>query len=589
MAAVSHRQVIGFLWKYARKRRTRLVVILLTSITSATLFLIQPVFYRHIIEIIAAHRPDSVTFWRLILLVLGGVSCAAVAFIAEQFGALLLGRLEANIMREVHSDVFAVTQRHATNFHASSFSGATARKIGRGADAIEIIFDRISFNFVPTIIMLIGFTIALSFFAPMIGLAMLGGTVLYIVGACIMNLFLSKKFAWFDAQDSLVNANLVDVVMGNSLVKLFAAEEREDARHSALLREAERRRITVFGFSTSVSLVQFFSILCIELSSYLLGIWLWYHGAFSAGDFIVLTFYIGHLWGRLWDIGRNLRDYMKNIAHCEEMLALVQHNDAILDQPNARPLIVSRGEIAFRDVCFRYSKHSRMVLDRLSITIAPGEKVALVGPSGHGKSSIVKVLLRLYDLAGGTILIDGQDIAHVTQQSLRSAIALVPQDPILFHRSILENIAYGMPDAPYEDIVRAAELAHADAFIDALMDGYETLVGERGVKLSGGERQRIALARAILADRPILVLDEATSSLDAESEMYIQEALDTLMRGKTSIVIAHRLSTIKKVDRILVVDKGVIVEEGTHAELIKKDSGLYRHFYDLQSGGFLGE
>jgi ATP-binding cassette subfamily B protein len=227
-------------------------------------------------------------------------------------------------------------------------------------------------------------------------------------------------------------------------------------------------------------------------------------------------------------------------------------------------------------------------LKNFSVMIAPGEKVGLIGPSGGGKTTITKLLLRFLDVQSGAILIDGQDIKHITQASLRRAISYVPQEPLLFHRSLAENIGYGKEQPSHNEIINAAKLAHADEFISELPDQYETLVGERGIKLSGGQRQRVAIARALLKEAPILILDEATSALDSESEKYIQEGFEELMKGKTTLVVAHRLSTIKHLDRIIVLDKGTIVQDGTHAELIKQ-KGLYATLWEHQSGGFIEE
>ena len=226
------------------------------------------------------------------------------------------------------------------------------------------------------------------------------------------------------------------------------------------------------------------------------------------------------------------------------------------------------------------------MLNNFDLAIKPGERVALIGPSGGGKSTIIKLLLRFFDLNGGEILIDGQDIYKTQQDSLRAQLSLVPQDPILFHRSLIENIRYAQPEAKDSEVVKAAKLAHAHEFISSFPDGYNTLVGERGVKLSGGERQRVAIARAILKDAPILVLDEATSSLDSESEQFIQDALKSLMQGRTTIVVAHRLSTIMQMDRIVVIDGGKIVEQGKHEELLKIREGLYQRLWEIQAGGF---
>jgi ATP-binding cassette subfamily B protein len=268
------------------------------------------------------------------------------------------------------------------------------------------------------------------------------------------------------------------------------------------------------------------------------------------------------------------------------MVELLKTPHGIEDALGAKLLSVTEGAIAFTDVDF-YFHETRSVLEKFSLSIKPGEKVALVGPSGAGKTTITKLILRLYDVAGGTITIDDQDIARVTQESLRDAIAFVPQEPTLFHRSIMDNIRYGRREATSEEVVEAAKQAHCHEFITTLPQGYETFVGERGVKLSGGERQRVAIARALLKNAPILVLDEATSSLDSESESLIQDALKTLMKNKTVIVIAHRLSTVMSMDRIIVIDGGSIADQGTHAELLAKD-GIYQKLWSIQAGGFLG-
>jgi len=258
----------------------------------------------------------------------------------------------------------------------------------------------------------------------------------------------------------------------------------------------------------------------------------------------------------------------------------------IADIKRATKLKVKNGEISFENVCFAYENNGNVV-DNFSLDIKPKETVALVGSSGAGKTTLVKLILRMFDIQKGKILIDGQDISKVTQESLRQSVSLVPQDPILFHRSLMENIRYGKPNATNKEVFRASKLAHCDEFISRLKNGYDTFVGERGIKLSGGERQRVAIARAILRDAPILIMDEATSSLDSESEKFIQDSLDKLMKEKTVIVVAHRLSTIKKVDRIVVIDKKKIVEDGTHKSLIELKNGIYKKLWDIQVGGFI--
>jgi len=590
MAHVRHIDVLRFVWRYTRSHAWALLLIVAFSAVSTGCFLLQPFFYRRAIDAIAAaSRPDIATFWYALKQFVFGVAVAVVAFVIEQGGGLFLGKVEAKVMRSAHADVFAIVQRHAMGFHVNQFAGATSRKITRGTDAIEGILDKIFLNFLPTIILMIGFMIVLSLLAFPIALAMLFGTMVYAGITVALNLALMRVYNWVDYQDTRVTGNLVDAISSNALVKSFAAEPREDLRHGTLLREWERRQWFAWTVSTGITLVQYLLLLAIELVVFALAVWLWYRGRFSAGGFIILIFYMGQLWGRLWDFGRNIREYIRAISRGEEMVEIASQPLGVRDIPHAAALIVRRGEVRFDGVRFGYEHVTSSVFKDFSIRIAPGERIALVGHSGGGKSTFVKLLLRLYDIQAGRILIDDQDIALVTQESLRSAIALVPQDPILFHRSIAENIAYGKPDATKEEIEHAAHAAHAHEFIEVLPQGYDTLVGERGVKLSGGERQRVAIARALLADKPILVLDEATSSLDSLSEKYIQEALAQLMQRRTSIVIAHRLSTIRQADRILVIDQGNIVEEGTHASLLMRENGIYRNLFELQAGGFLGK
>ncbi len=309
----------------------------------------------------------------------------------------------------------------------------------------------------------------------------------------------------------------------------------------------------------------------------------WLQHRATAGDvaFVITTFLI--MSGYLRNMGDNIRMLQRGLADVEDVARYAQTAPDVLDAPAAAPFLPGLGEIVLQNVSFRYKSADRPIYDAFSLTIRPGERIALVGPTGSGKSTFVKLLQRLYDVQGGRILVDGQDIALVRQGDLRRAIAVVPQDPALFHRTIAENIGYARPDATADEIALAARRARAHDFIASLPKGYETLVGERGVKLSGGERQRVAIARAFLADAPILVLDEATSSLDVETEVQVQAATEELMAGRTTIVIAHRLSTIRSADRILVFEGGRIVEEGRHGELVAK-GGAYARLHAVTQG-----
>ncbi len=582
--------VLRFLWSYSKKHLGMLILMLCLQILSTAGALAQPFFYKNAIDAIAKGNPGDPAVVRYAMTMLAiGIAVAVVFLVLDQLSHLVLAWVESRIMRAVWTDVFSKVQQLSTSFHVNEFAGATSRKIGRGVDTIEGILDRIWMNFLPAIILIIGLMSVLWFYAPLIGIAMLIGIILFTILSLALNLYLAKYYTWTDEQDTRVSANMVDSIAANSLVKSFSAERKEDERHDRGVAEWQKRQWTSWNISTWFLLIQFIFLLGLELVVILLAVYLWSIGSFTVGGFIIVIFYVMQLWNRLLDIGRNTREYLKACSHCEEMIQLAERPLLVHDTVDAKSLIVNTGEVRFENVRFQYERATKPIFSGLTVTIRPGEKVALVGHSGGGKSSFVKLLMRLYDVNDGAVTIDRQNVKSVTQESLRSSIGLVPQDPILFHRTIAENIAYGKPDATLEEIERAAKLSHAYEFISTLPQKYETLVGERGIKLSGGERQRVAIARAILADKPILVLDEATSSLDSLSEQYIQDALGTLMDGRTSIVIAHRLSTIKKADRILVIEHGQIIEEGSHAELLTKENGIYRQLFELQAGGFIGE
>jgi ABC-type multidrug transport system fused ATPase/permease subunit len=337
--------------------------------------------------------------------------------------------------------------------------------------------------------------------------------------------------------------------------------------------------------STWIEGIQAFINIIIEFFIFYVAIKYWGMGLLSIGTFVLIQIYVLNLMDNFWGVSRILRDLYEAFGDAKEMTEILRMAHGIKDVPEAKPLVVSSGNIVLDNIRFAFGE-DKVILDNVSLNISAGERIALIGPSGAGKSTLTRLLLHLYDIQGGNISIDGQDISKVTQGSLRESISFVPQDPILFHRTLMDNIRYGRTNATDEEVIGAAKLAHCHEFISSLSLGYETFVGERGVKLSGGERQRVAIARAILKNAPILILDEATSSLDSNSEMLIQDALEALMKGKTVIVIAHRLSTIRKMNRIVVIDNGKILEQGTHDELLAKD-GLYAKLWSLQSHGFI--
>ncbi len=392
-----------------------------------------------------------------------------------------------------------------------------------------------------------------------------------------------------EARSSLTG-RIVDSYTNILTVKLFAHGAREDAfARDALVDHTEKFRHQLRMITLMTSLVWVMNGLLI-VGTAGLALWLWGGGMITVGAIALATGVVIRINGMSAWIMWAVTGIFENVGTVQEGMETISRPHGITDTPAAEPLKVTRGEIRFEHVTFHYGKGGG-IIDDFTLTVAPGEKVGLVGRSGAGKSTMVNLLLRFFDVEGGRITIDGQDIARVTQESLREKIGMVTQDTSLLHRSVMDNIRYGRPDASRAAAIAAAKTAHADAFIGDLVDpagrrGYEAHVGERGVKLSGGQRQRIAIARALLKDAPILILDEATSALDSEIEAAIQEHLYNLMQGKTVIAIAHRLSTIAAMDRLVIMDKGSIVEEGTHEALLKK-GGLYAQLWARQSGGFL--
>jgi ATP-binding cassette subfamily B protein len=492
--------------------------------------------------------------------------------------------LATSTMREMTNEGFARVQHFSADWHGDTFAGATVRRLSRAMWGYDVVADAVVVWIGPALLVLVGLSLQMIVRWPLIGafsLAMVGG---YIAANVILsNLYVRQANLRSVALDSRIGGALADSISSNPTVKGFGAEPREEAR-IGLVTEAWRTATNrTWNRYTDVWLLQ--TVLLSVLQAGLAGLMIlrWARGQASAGDvaFVVTSFLL--MSGYLRNIGDNIRMMQRGLADMEDVARYARTEPQVADRPGARPFAGQRGEIVFADVTFRYKSAARPIFEDFSLRIAPGERLALVGPTGSGKSTFVKLIQRLYDLQGGRIVIDGQDIAAVTQASLRRAIALVPQDPALFHRSIADNIAYARPDATAGEIALAARRARAHDFIEALPQGYDTLVGERGVKLSGGERQRVAIARAFLADAPILVLDEATSSLDVETEAKVQAATEELMAGRTTIVIAHRLSTIRGADRILVFDGGRVVEEGRHAELVAR-RGAYARLHAVTMG-----
>ena len=492
--------------------------------------------------------------------------------------------LAAANMEALTNEAFQRVQSFSADWHADTFAGATVRKISRAMWGYDVVSDSVVMWIGPALIVLAVLSAQMMLRWPLIG----GFSLVMVAAYIAANVLFSTYYVTSAnrrsvAMDSRIGAALADAISSNPTVKAFGAEMREEARLAGVTRDW--RRATLITWNRYMTVWLAMNLLLAMLQAGLTGLLVlrWADGRASAGDvaFVITTFLI--MSGYLRNMGDNIRMLQRGLADVEDVAAFARVTPQVADRPGAPDFVGSLGEVVFDAVTFRYKNADRPIYENFSLTIRRGERLALVGPTGSGKSTFVKLVQRLYNVEGGQIRIDGQDIATVTQGSLRRAIAVVPQDPALFHRSIAENIGYARPDATPDEIVLAAKRARAHPFIERLPNGFDTLVGERGIKLSGGERQRVAIARAFLADAPILVLDEATSSLDVETEREVQMATEALMKGRTTIVIAHRLSTIRHADRILVFQDGRVVEEGRHGELVAR-GGAYARLNAVAEG-----
>lgn len=587
MERVTFRDVCFFVWRYWCQAPVLFAGVGATVLAATLCDVLIPLFAGRLIDSLT-EQVGSEAVAAAIAALTAFIGLAVFSYAARQISYKLWIRLATRVMRRIVTDAFTRVQRYSTDWHANSFAGATVRKVSRGMWANDEFADTLVLGLFPAVVVVVGATLMLSLHWPLMGGYVLAASAVYVTACVALSMsYVAPANRLANEADSAIGAAMADAIGCNAAIKSFGAEQREENRFLSVAERWRASALKSWGRQTDVEIVQ--SALTVLLQVGLLGLalMLWARGEASAGDvtFVMTSYFVVN--GYLREIGMHVRAMQRAVNELDDIVGFSHMEPAVADRPGARQLVVPRGEVAFDRVTFRYANQDAPIYSDFSLTITPGEKVALVGHSGSGKSTFVKLVQRLYDLDGGRILLDGQDIATATQDSVRRAIALVPQEPVLFHRSLAENIAYARPDATRQEIEAAADRAHAHAFIRRLPQGYDTLVGERGVNLSGGERQRVALARAFLADAPVLVLDEATSSLDSVTEHLIQDAIEKLMVGRTTIIIAHRLSTIRRVDRILVFKDGAIVEQGSHEALLGLANGHYRELHAVQSHGLI--
>lgn len=577
------REIVKYKWFSLGMLISTPVVIFIRSI-------LGPLIFAYIVDRIATGLPaDQILptlFWPAVIY----IACSALNnLVLGELRLYWTWRMELLAMYDLSSLCFDTICAQSMQFHSNHFSGSLVSQTNKFVGSFERLIDGFIWNAYPIAIYLVMVVVVLLPTAPWFVPIILGLVTIYTTVSALSFRRISDLNDAAAAADTRQTGQLADSISNIISVKSYARESHERHRYANFQRSSLNAAHKLLRATLSRDLV--FSFINVILIGFLLVFLLfgstWF--GISIATLILIVNYSQGIMSNLWDINHIFKDFNRIFGDAHEMTTILDTVDDVVDRPDAKTLTVSQGAVDFNHITFQYQEGKEPIFQDFSLFIQPGERIGLVGVSGSGKTTLTKLLLRFADVNAGDILVDGQDISAVTQSSLREVISYVPQETSLFHRSIADNIAYACPGASREQIIRAAKLANAHEFIKDLPEGYETLVGERGVKLSGGQRQRIAIARAILKDSPVLVLDEATSALDSESEALIQDALTKLMKNRTSVVIAHRLSTVAGLDRIVVLSHGKIVEQGTHQELLNKSGGAYQQLWSRQSGAFLEE
>ncbi len=564
------------------------VGIFLTIAISSGLDKLAPYFFSCIIDVLGQNLDDKQNAVHLTGYYLALYAGILIVYnIVRRFSMYLCQNIEAGLTVQTQRDALVYMSQHSTQFFNNQHSGSLGVKVNRLAQEMGHMLMMILWDFYAPFITFF-FTLALLLWVNfLLGLLFVFWAVVFAFVLWKTNQPL-KKFSNYRAEKwASTSARIIDILANNSLVKSFAALDYERKKLKPYL-DIEAHSIWLnFHKVENARAIQYIIVCLFQISMLMLSIFLWYFDFISTGNIVFVLMLISTVMQAFRYFVFALLDWSKCVGEMENSLKLLSIPHEIADKIDAKPLKVTKGVIEFKDVDFKYTPRKK-IMEGFNLKIKSHEKVGLVGVSGSGKSTLVSLLQRLYDVDKGAVLIDGQNIKDVTQDSLHRAVAVIPQDTTLFYRTIFDNIAYGRADATQQEVLDASKKAYADEFIREMPEGYQSLVGERGVKVSGGQRQRIAVARAILKNAPILILDEATSALDSESEQYIQQSMKSLMRGKTVIAIAHRLSTLQKMDRIIVMSKGQIVEQGTPEELLKH-KGTYARLWKIQTGNARGK
>jgi len=575
--------VIKYFWQVMRNFKVSFFSIVIFSVMTSSLDVYIPLQFLKLWNILSTNNFTLVSSARSVIVLIFILGLTRWGF--KRIVSLSGSYFEANVMAGLRKQAFSYMIGHSRAFFADNFGGSLTQKIGKYARAFEKLMDRFINDGMPLVVKSIGTVIAIYTLVPKYAYILLAFCVLFLLTSLI-GVRLKMKYDIMAAEsDTKTTGAIADSIGNHSSVQLFAGHDHEEEKVGLVIGIQKKLTLLNWYFWEILGGLQSLYCVIIEFIIFWIAIGDWKIGLVGIPVIVLVQGYLARLIDNLWSFIGIIRIFYDGFADAQEM-ALVLDTPYEVEDKIINVLEKAKGEVVFKDITYLYEKNNIKVFDDFSLSIPAGQKIAIVGSSGAGKSTFVNLLMRLFNLTSGKILIDGIDISSISQKNLREQIAFVPQDPILFHRTLLENIRYGKRDATEEEVKKAANMAHCDDFIEKLPMGYNTFVGERGIKLSGGERQRVAIARAILKNSPILVLDEATSALDSESELLIQDALENLIKNKTTIVIAHRLSTVRAMDRIIVIEDGKIIEDGKHDDLINKDEGTYKKLWNMQAGGF---
>jgi len=574
-------KIISGLWPYLAEFRGRVALALALLVLAKLATVATPIALKYIVDYLDQNRGADMLLWIPVVLVVAYGSLRFGATLFNELRDAVFARVAERAMRRVSLRVFEHLHQRELAFHLDRKTGGLARDIERGTNGISFLLRFTLFNIVPTLLEIL-LVAGILFVAFNVGyvVAILVAVVVYVVFSIKITEWRTKFVREANARDNQSNSRAIDSLLNYETVKYFNNERYEAQLYDVDLDDWEqarlKNRLSLAALNSGQALIIGLAMIVImamavrEVAS----------GEITLGDFTMINAYLLQLFIPLNAQGFVYREIRQALVNVERLFKLLGDKPGIEDAPDATELAVDKGEVQFDHIHFAY-RPDRPILRDVNFSIPAGHKVAVVGASGAGKSTLARLLFRFYDVDQGAIRIDGQDIRTVTQDSLRSAIGVVPQDTVLFNDTLYRNLAYGRPEATEEEVYRAARMAHLEDFIHSLPDGYETKVGERGLKLSGGEKQRVAIARVILKNPPLLILDEATSSLDSLSEQAILGALNEVSQQRTTLVIAHRLSTIRDANTILVMDGGRIVESGSHSELLVR-GGHYAHLWEQQ-------